>query len=253
MLNIFDDVKYQNLARELTPQFTEGEPFPHVVVDDFLPRDIAGAVAAAFPKPDSQELGKWKLHENENTTRWFLEDSRYFPDPLRELAACLGSRPFMQFLVTVTGIPSLFLDPYFVGGGAMSTPNGGFLQVHADFNWHALLQSWRRVNVLLYLTPRWRQEWGGALELWSRDGKVRVQNIDFKFNRVVIFETSSDSFHGQPEPLNSPVGTLRNIFSAFYYTSGRGEATEEEPHFTKYALDQSPYSKRILDDYALDN
>lgn len=253
MQHIFDDTKYRSLAPDLTSQFIEGIPFPHVVVDDFLPTDVAGAVAEAFPKPESEELDKWKLHENENTMRWFLEDSSCFPDPLRELAACLGSRPFMQFLVTVTGIPSLFLDPYFIGGGAMSTPNGGFLQVHADFNWHALLQSWRRVNVLLYLTPGWQQEWGGALELWSRDGQARVQSIDFRFNRAVIFETSSDSFHGQPEPLRSPIGTSRNIFSAFYYTSARGEATEENPHFTKYAVAESPYSQRILDDYALDN
>ena len=247
---VFDSPRYPRLAQEVKDGYAVADPFPHVVVDDFLPSDVAREVAQSFPRPHSTEINSWKYHENENTTRWFLEDSRQFPAPMRTLAAALGERPFMQFLTTVTGIPSLLLDPYFIGGGAMSSPSGGFLRVHADFNWHALLQAWRRVNVLLYLTPDWQPDWGGQLELWARDGSVCVKTVDFCFNRAVIFTTASDSFHGQPNPLKTPKGTSRNIFSAFYYSPLRGEATEEDPHFTKYALDQSPYSKQILDEYA---
>ena len=94
----------------------------------------------------------------------------------------------------------------------MASATGGFLNVHADFNWHALLQAWRRVNALFYLTPDWDAEWGGELELWSRDGKTMVKTVEPRFNRVVIFSTSSDSYHGQPRPLRLPFNLSRNIF-----------------------------------------
>lgn len=248
MLSMFESRRYASLALALRDEFQGAAPFPHVIIDDFLPREFAEEVAECFPSPDSRQISKWKYHENDNTRRWFLEDFRSLPSPLKQLASALGTRPFMQFLTTLTDIPSLLLDPYFIGGGAMSTPRGGFLKVHADFNWHALLQAWRRVNVLVYLTPRWQVDWGGQLELWSRDGKRCQETVDYRFNRAVIFSTTSDSFHGQPSPLECPMGVNRNIFSSFYYSSQRGEGTEVDPHFTKYALDESPYGKQVFEE-----
>ena len=52
----------------------------------------------------------------------------------------------------------------------MATSKGGFLNVHdCSFNYHHKLQSWRRINVLFYLTPEWKKSWGGNLEFWSKD------------------------------------------------------------------------------------
>ena len=56
----------------------------------------------------------------------------------------------------------------------MATSKGGFLNVHADFNYHHKLQSWRRINVLFYLTPKWKK-WGGNLEFWSKDKKKKLE------------------------------------------------------------------------------
>lgn len=252
ILRAFDSKVYAKLAHGHAAAYAQAEPFPHVVFDDFLPQDVAVALARAFPLPGDSQMGNWKLHENANTTRWFQEDTSQLPDPLREFAAACSSRPFMQFLATLTGISSLLADPYFIGGGAMLSGKGGFLNIHADFNWHALLQSWRRVNALFYLTPDWDDKWGGALELWSRDGSQQVAAIEPRFNRAVVFSTSSDSFHGQPEPLSCPPERSRNIFSAFYYTTEMGERTDKDPHFTKYALSASPYGSQVLEGYVPD-
>ena len=105
------------------------------------------------------------------------------------------------------------------------------------------------IEALFYLTPDWKKEWKGNLELWSTDGKQKVKSIEPAFNRVVIFNTTSVSYHGQPEPLQCPENLYRRVFSAFYYSTQRDEKTEVDPHFTKYALDDSPYSKKIGEDY----
>ena len=54
----------------------------------------------------------------------------------------------LEFLETLTGIDGLVPDPYFAGGGLHQIVRGGFLKVHADFNWHPKLRLDRRLNML---------------------------------------------------------------------------------------------------------
>ena len=161
----------------------------------------------------------------------------------------INSRKFLLFLETLTGIETINPDPYFMGGGAMSCGNGGFLNIHADFNFHHKLQLWRRCNVLFYLTPNWKDEWGGKLELWSNDKKEKVVEIEPYFNRMVIFSTTSESFHGQPVPTKTPDNVYRNVFSSFYYTTDKDEKTLSDPHYTKYSIEKNEYAKKIGNDY----
>ena len=142
----------------------------------------------------------------------------------------------------------------------MMTGNGGFLNVHVDFNWNQKLQAWRRCNVLFYLTKGWKEEYGGGLELWSSNGDKKIKEVTPVFNRVVVFSTTATSYHGQPTKVIAPEGIYRNVFSAFYYATERNEFIDDSPHFTKYnnedmrmkdapRFDTSPYSERITADY----
>jgi hypothetical protein len=141
----------------------------------------------------------------------------------------------------------------------MATGTGGFLNVHVDFNWHQKMQLWRRLNVLIYLTKNWSSDWGGELELYSKNGKEKQVSVTPIFNRAVIFNTTSSSYHGQSLPLKTPEGVYRNVLSLFYYSSSRSDEIEELAHYTKYAesdpieikapFDKSPYSERILKEY----
>ena len=83
----------------------------------------------------------------------------------------------------------------------------------------------------------------------SPDSAQMIKEIEPKFNRVVIFNTSSLSYHGQPEPINCPTNEYRKVFSAFFYSSHADTKNSRDPHFTKYSIEQSPYSKQILEDY----
>lgn len=248
ILNVFDDPRYANLAIQKRGVYAKNRPYPHIYFDNFLPPEVVDRVSREYADPKCFD-DSWKFHNNNNVRRYFLDDSTKFTHSLKLFAAALNSRSFLLFLETLTGVEAVLPDPYFMGGGAMLTGTGGFLKIHADFNYHHKLQAWRRLNALFYLTPNWNRDWGGALELWSTDKQKKVQIIDPEFNRVVIFSTTSDSYHGQPDPIRCPREEYRRVFSAFYYSSQRGERIDSEPHFTKYSIDNSPYSKKIGEDY----
>ena len=91
--------------------------------------------------------------------------------------------------------------------------------MHADFNHHGPLNLERRINVLIYLNRDWQDDYGGQLELWETDMSARVASFSPIANRCVIFTTTQDSMHGNPEPVAHPDGVTRKSIALYYYTS----------------------------------
>lgn len=249
IVTLFDGSHYAKLALQFKDQFRNNAPYPHIVIDDFLPPDLAETLASYYPDPNDSTV-RWKTHSNQNVVRKFVEDMSALSLPMRLFADAVIGRQFLLFLEALSGIDCLLADPYFIGGGAMATGRGQFLKIHADFNWHHKLQMHRRLNFLLYLTPNWQEEWGGHLELWPKDmNRSGMQRVEPKFNRAVIFEVTDDSNHGQPEPLNTPDSIYRRVFSTFYYTTRKNEEEWNAPHFTVYKPENSPYGMSLQKDY----
>jgi hypothetical protein len=203
-------------GKELTEQYNSASPFPHIFIDDFLPPKLLESCLAAFPggpDPDNPvfDRDQERLKAQFNPDR--LETS------LRFLFYSFNSLPFIRVLENITGIKGLIPDPYFLGGGFHEISQGGHLSIHADFNHHKLMNLERRINVLIYLNKDWRDEYGGQLELWDRDMKHKVQSILPLFNRCVIFNTDSDSYHGNPQLVNHPKGVSRRSIALYYYTA----------------------------------
>jgi hypothetical protein len=92
----------------------------------------------------------------------------------------------------------------------------------------------RRINVLIYLNKDWKLEYGGALELWSDGMKDCVKKLSPEFNRCVIFNTTSESWHGNPDPINHPKGITRKSIALYYYTSTWDAAKRE--HTTQFKV-----------------
>jgi len=172
LIKIFDNKKYLKLAKDNKKNYLKNKPYPHICFDNFLPKDLAFVLSKEYPKINKIDKN-WKSHKNKNVIRYFLEDSSLFKKNLKIFSMLINSRKFLLFLEALTGIESIIPDPYFIGGGAMTTGSGGFLNIHADFNYHHKLQSWRRINVLFYLTPNWNKKWGGNLELWTNNKKKK--------------------------------------------------------------------------------
>ncbi|XOJ73951.1 2OG-Fe(II) oxygenase [Candidatus Pelagibacter sp. Uisw_114] len=94
---------------------------------------------------------------------------------------------FLNWLKSFTGEEIILPDPELVGGGIHSTVKGGFLKIHADFNWNKRLKLYRKLNLLIYLNKKWNDEWGGDLELWSKDVKTCEKKIIPIFNKTCNF------------------------------------------------------------------
>lgn len=127
----------------------------------------------------------------------------------------------MEFLEQLTGIQGLVPDPHFIGGGLHQIPRGAKLGIHADFNRYARLKLDRRINALFFLNRDWDPAWGGQLELWDREMKECRRRVDPIFNRLVVFNTTSDSYHGHPDPLACPEHVTRKSIAFYYYSNGR--------------------------------
>jgi Rps23 Pro-64 3,4-dihydroxylase Tpa1-like proline 4-hydroxylase len=221
--------KLTSLASTLSSQYAVAEPFPHVVIDDFLPADELRRVADSFPKPEDID---WRRSTNPRQQKLAAEDETQINDTARWLLYQLNSATFMKFLETLTGIEGLIPDPYFAGGGLHQIERGGYLKIHADFNRHPKFMLERRLNLLHYLNEDWKEEYGGHLELWNREMTLCVERILPIFNRCVIFNTTDFSYHGHPEPLTCPAGMTRKSLALYYYSNGRPEEEVSHEHGT---------------------
>jgi len=228
---VFDDARYARIAVERANEYQNAPPFPNICIDDFLPKDVAHALSAAFPEHDAIE---WVERDNKNNRRRFQHDETKLPKLLREMLREFNSRQFTLFLETLTGIECLFPDPYLIGGGVHVSTAGDFLNIHADFNWHHKLQAYRRVNALLYLPEQWDPDWDGGLEFWDKGLTRSVVTHLPQFNRLVIFSTGEHSNHGQRLPNKCPPNVQRKVLNLYYYTTHREDGDADDPHFTLY-------------------
>ena len=217
--------------------YSSALPFPHVVIDDFLPLSVAERIASDYPGPSfpyfvqsdtTYQPGKLgKLQESK---------FRGLSPLIRHVLNEFNGRVFLDFLEGLTGIEGLVGDPHFRGGALQQILPGGRLAIHVDFNWDKRRKLDRRLNVLIYFNKDWKDEYGGHLELWSKDMSRCEKRIVPLFNRCVIFNTTSTSYHGHPDPLNCPEGITRRGIALYYYTNGRPEDEKRAPHPTLWQL-----------------
>ncbi|HJT93541.1 MAG TPA: 2OG-Fe(II) oxygenase [Mycobacterium sp.] len=213
---LLDEAKVIDKGRDLRKTYQGADPFPHIAIDDFLPEAILERCLAEFPTDTSGVTDSYD-RKQERFKRAFTPD--VLPPFSRNLFYAFNSRPFIQVVENICGIQGLIPDPYFEGGGYHELSQGGHLSVHADFNYHQRLHVERRINVLIYLNRDWKDEYGAQLELWDTDMKSRVKSYVPSFNRCVIFNTTSDSNHGNPQPVNHPDGVSRRSIALYYYTA----------------------------------
>lgn len=209
----------------------DAEPFSHIVLDNFLCEEVAQQVAREFPQSDSSI---WRDYCNAIEVKKLTNHWDAFGPMTYRLFHFLNSKPFVQQLESLTGC-ALFADFGLNGGGLHSHKRGGKLNAHLDYSIHPKLRLERRINVLIYVTPNWKEEWGGLLGLWDKhpqkDAPGRlVKSIVPAFNRAVIFDTTQNSWHGLPEPITCPESVTRNSLAVYYMclpraeTPGRGKA-----------------------------
>lgn len=217
-------------------------PFPHIVLDDVLYPGAFDKAVAEFPGIDDPF---WKGYIHVNETKYSHAEPDKWGTTLHDIAEEFCSPRFVAFLERLTGIEDLLPDWSMDGGGLHQTLRGGHLNIHADFTTHHTHENWaRRVNILLYLNEEWPDEWGGKLELWDKDMTACQARVTPAGNRMLIFTTDVDTFHGHPDGLTCPPDQARRSMALYYFTeeenavrrSTNYQARPQESAFRKAAI-----------------
>ena len=228
-----DPTQARAIGESLSADYCFAEPFPHVVIDNFLPEDLVAQLVEHFPTEKLKSDVVFDYGYAGHHKRQILPAD--CDDFCRRAFDFFNSQPFLEFLEGLSTIEGLLPDPYFAGGGFHEIGTGGKLGIHADFRINNKLHLSRRMNVIVYLNEGWREEYNGSLELWSRDMKNRVKSVTPVWNRCVIFNTDADSYHGHPDPLATPEGVLRRSVALYYYTASKAVYEEVPNRSTMYA------------------
>ena len=223
----FDPEQCRAAGETLHRAYADAQPFPHIVIDDFLDPAVLRTLLPGFPHSEGRRF----FDRDQERFKYQIAPDEVADPALRGLLLELNSPALLAFLEALTGIEGLIPDPYYVGGGLHEIGAGGHLSVHADFNLHDQMKVERRLNLLLYLNDDWFSAWGGELELWDRAMTACQVRIAPILGRAVIFNTDADSYHGHPDPLACPPDRSRRSIATYYYTAPRADRPARTTRF----------------------
>ena len=118
---------------------------------------------------------------------------------------------------------NLLPDPSLYAGGVSAMVKGSFLNPHLDNSHDASQKRYRVLNSLYYVTPDWREEYGGNLELWDEGPKGTPRTIHSRFNRLVVMETNRQSWHSASRVT---AGGRRTCVSNYFFREQPLEGSE---------------------------
>lgn len=174
----------------LSRQWNEAPTIGYFVLDDLLPADWAEAIRRAFPAPTTMGL-KRSLRELKYVA---AQMDRY--DPLLEEAIYAFQAPeVVSAIERITGLSALDADELLYAGGISLMAPGHFLNPHIDNSHDKFRRRYRVLNLLYYVSPGWREDRGGNLELWPLGPRGTPTTIVSQFNRLVVMITHRRSWH----------------------------------------------------------
>lgn len=209
----------------------ENNPFPHTVIDNFLKNDTLDEILLNInnlkdPDAESKFINPFSPFEYNK-----YAFSTNYGDCLQKLFTELNSVEFIKYLEKLTGIDGLITnDTTLLGAGIHRIKTGGYLQLHTDFNsyYNHYGKLDRRINLLIYMNPDWKEEYNGSLCLCDKQNSICVKKVLPILNRCVIFNTTNKSIHGHPEKLNTPANISRQSIAVYYYTKNVNEQYDFE-------------------------
>jgi len=229
--------KLRWIAEDCAKKIVGGEfsatPYKHLVVDNFLPEDLAYKCMESFPGLNESAWEHETDAEIEIKSRTMWKSEFDIPENIIDAVRMLNSSIILKALSDRFDIPKLIADSYFTGGGLNITQTGGLLDVHVDGNYHDATGLNRRMNALIYLNPGWEDSWGGEFGIYNTDGSELVKKVSPIFNRLVVFDSHDHSYHGLPDPLSFPDGKDRKSIILYYYTKEKrpsSQITVDKPH-----------------------
>lgn len=201
-----------NYIDELKEKYINAEPYEHIIIHNFLNEAYAELIHNNFPKLDEN----WHKYYNPIEIKYTNDNINNMDENIKKLFHILSTNELINIFSKLTGIENLDYDPYLHGAGLHMHPRNGRLHIHLDYEKHPFINKKRSLNLILYLSKDWKEEWNGHTELWNKTECIVKSPVIF--NTAIIFKTNDDSWHGLPEIIKCPQNVYRNSF-AFYYIS----------------------------------
>jgi Rps23 Pro-64 3,4-dihydroxylase Tpa1-like proline 4-hydroxylase len=212
----------ENAARQ---EFRVSGRIPSFAIDGLLPVEIATAVYRAFPPPTAMVLKK-TLGQLKYVG---YQMDRY--DPLLEETIYAFQDPRVLDLISrITAIPQLLPDENLYAGGISLMERGHYLNPHLDNSHDIQRTNYRALNLLYYVTPGWREEFGGHLELWDSGPGKPQRTLHSRFNRLVVMQTDERSWHSVSEVAHAG----NRCCVSNYYFSPRPVGQDAAYHVTSF-------------------
>jgi Rps23 Pro-64 3,4-dihydroxylase Tpa1-like proline 4-hydroxylase len=222
----------------MTKEFRDSSRINSCVLDNLLPESIALEIYRSFPEPS--KMGDHRsLKENKKIA---AQLNLYHPI-LEEITYAIQDPRLVKVMEEITGIKNMEPDDKLYAGGLSLMSKGNFLNPHLDNSHDSEREKYRVLNLLYYVSPDWKLENGGNLELWDNGVKKEQRTIVSKFNRLALMITNKTSYHSVSKVLCE---ANRCCVSNYYFSK---TAAENESYFhvtTFYGRPEEKFKRLVL-------
>jgi Rps23 Pro-64 3,4-dihydroxylase Tpa1-like proline 4-hydroxylase len=223
-----------NNTEMLKEQFSKADPFEHIIIPNFLNEEYAEQIFNTFPT--DIHSGKWYEYYNPLEIKYANDDIKNMPRGIKKLFYLLSTKEITEKFAELSSINDLEHDTFLHGAGIHIHPRNGKLNMHLDYEKHPYLNKERRLNMILYMSKDWKEEWNGDTQLWDNKMEKCVVKSHVKFNTAIIFRTNEISWHGLPDLIKCPEDVLRKSIAYYYISPLVTDSTEN-----KFGNDGSGY------------
>jgi len=202
----------------LADEFHRPGRIPSCQLQDLLPEELAREIHDRFPPSDRMML-KRSIRENKHVAA----QMDAFHPLLEEAVYAFQDARVVDLIARITGLTTLEPDVDLYAGGISAMSKGAYLRPHLDNSHDKRRERYRVLNLLYYVTPDWREGYGGNFELWDEGPKGWPRVIVSRFNRLVLMATNRKSWHSVSEVLHE---RARCCVSNYYFSTYSPEQQE---------------------------
>ncbi len=134
----------------------------YCAIDNLLPEEVARRISEAFPPS-----GEMRLLDSFREKKFTSKSLDKFHPLIADITFAFQDERVIQKVAELTGIKEAVGDPHLYAGGISTMERGHFLNPHIDNSHDGEQKNYRVLNLLYYITPDWKPENGGNLELWD--------------------------------------------------------------------------------------
>ena len=200
-------------------EFLNAEPFPHLILDNFLDENIYSDICA-LAEDSSQDSQGRSFNTTVEEKKWISLNST-LPDVISKVVNYLNEPAWTENMRALTGIESLLstLDGNTKLANYHIMQPGGFLGSHVDHSYEPTKGFPHVLNIIIYLTKEWDDDLGGETIFFDKNGVKVLSKISYKPNRAVIFLHTPYSFHGVGRVSKDSKLKRRTLYVDYYSKS----------------------------------